>query len=75
LVSGETVVDVDALGRHAERRERVALGGEVLGVGGDARAPHQAPRTVSQHTPLSASCCDHRENPRFRYATVSERDE
>ena len=29
--AGEAVVDVDALGVHAERREGVALGGEVLG--------------------------------------------
>ncbi len=34
--SAESVVDVDALGSHAERLEAVALGGEVLLVGGDA---------------------------------------
>jgi hypothetical protein len=28
------MVDVDALRVHAERLQRVALGGEVLGVGG-----------------------------------------
>ncbi len=34
--AGEAVVDVDALGLHAERLEPVALGGEILLVGGDA---------------------------------------
>jgi transposase len=33
---GEAVVDVDALGLDAEGSEGTALGGEVLGVGGDA---------------------------------------
>jgi hypothetical protein len=33
---GEAVVDVDPLGLDAERLERVALGGQVLGVRGDA---------------------------------------
>jgi hypothetical protein len=32
----EAVVDVDALGLDAEGSEGVALGGEILGVGGDA---------------------------------------
>jgi hypothetical protein len=32
------VVDVDAFGRDAEPGERLTLGGEVLLVGGDARA-------------------------------------
>ena len=32
------MVDVDALGSHAERLEAVVLGGEVLLVGGDAGA-------------------------------------
>jgi len=36
--AGEAVVDVDALGSHAERLEAVVLGGEVLLVGGDAGA-------------------------------------
>jgi len=34
--AGEAVVDVNALGLHAERLEPVALGGEVSLVGGDA---------------------------------------
>ena len=34
--AGESVVDVDALGLHTERLEAVALGGEILLVGGDA---------------------------------------
>jgi hypothetical protein len=34
--AGEAVVDVDALGRDAERLEGVALSGEVLMVGADA---------------------------------------
>jgi len=34
--AGEAVVDVDALSRHAERLQTVALGGEVLLVGGNA---------------------------------------
>jgi len=38
LGAGEVVVDVDALGSYAERLEAVALGGEVLLVGGDAGA-------------------------------------
>lgn len=33
--SGQIVVDVDLLGRHVERCEGVALGGEILVVGGD----------------------------------------
>jgi hypothetical protein len=35
------VVDVDALGRHADYGEGVALGGEVLRLGGDARIADQ----------------------------------
>ena len=39
--ASQTVVDGDALGVPAERREGVALRGEVLGVGGDARVADQ----------------------------------
>ena len=41
--AGEAVVDVDPLGRHAERLQGVALRGEVLLVGGDARVADQQP--------------------------------
>ncbi len=34
--AGEAVIDVDPLGFYAERLKRVALGGQVLRVGGDA---------------------------------------
>jgi hypothetical protein len=39
--AGEAVVDVDALGGHAQRFEAGPLGGEVLFVGGDARVADQ----------------------------------
>ena len=39
--AGEAVVDVDAVELHAEGLEAVALGGEILGVGGDARVADQ----------------------------------
>lgn len=39
--AGEAVLDVDPLGGYAQRREGVALGGEVLGVGGNPRVADQ----------------------------------
>ncbi len=39
--AGEAVVDVDAFGRDAEPGEAVALGGEVLLVGGDSSVADQ----------------------------------
>jgi hypothetical protein len=39
--AGQAVVDVDPFGLNAEPGERVTLGGEVLGVGGDARVADQ----------------------------------
>jgi hypothetical protein len=39
--AAQPVVDVDALGLDPEGLEAVALGGEVLGVGGDARVADQ----------------------------------
>jgi hypothetical protein len=39
--AGEAVVDVDALGLDAEGSKAVTLGGEVLGVGGDAGVADQ----------------------------------
>jgi hypothetical protein len=38
---GKAVVDVDAVRLHAERGKCVALGGEVLGVGGATRVPDE----------------------------------
>jgi hypothetical protein len=39
--AGEAVVDVDPVGLDAEFGEGVALGGEVLAVGGDPRVADQ----------------------------------
>jgi hypothetical protein len=49
--AGEAVVDVDAVRLDAERLEAVALGGEVLGVGGDARVADQQFRHGSKCVP------------------------
>jgi hypothetical protein len=51
--AGETVVDVDALDRHAQRWQRVALGGEVLGVRGDARVADQQPGHPAKCVPYA----------------------
>src|SRR5450755_93518 len=55
---GQTVVDVDAVRLHAERGKCVALGGEVLGVGGaagvsDEHAGHRM--TVAAELPQALS--------------------
>ena len=41
--AGQAVVDVKTLGFDAERLQSVALGGEVLGVGRDARVADEQP--------------------------------
>jgi hypothetical protein len=48
------VVDVDALGRDAKLGQGVALGGEILLVGGDARVADQQARTA-ESAPANAS--------------------
>ena len=49
--AGQAVVDVDALGGYAERLQAVALGGEVLRVGGDARVADQQPGHAAKCVP------------------------
>jgi hypothetical protein len=50
--AGEPVVDVDALRVDAKRLEAVALGGEVLGVGRDARVADQQAGHTRESVPV-----------------------
>jgi hypothetical protein len=49
--TGQAVVDVEPVRRHAERPQRVTLGGEILGVGGDARVSDEQPRHPTKCVP------------------------
>ncbi len=57
--AGQTVVDVDAFGGRAERREGATLGGEVLGVGGDPRVADQQLGHLANLCPVSRTVTGH----------------
>jgi len=76
---GQAVVGVDAGRLHAERGKCVALGGEVLGVGGaagvsDEHAGHRTTVAVGLPSPgiFAGGCCGDRRCPGSWHCTISE---
>src|ERR1039457_1649673 len=75
----QAVVGVDAGRLHAERGKCVALGGEVLGVGGaagvsDEHAGHRTTVAVELPSPgiFAGGCCGNRRCPASWHCTISE---